>query len=125
MSNPDPSCHLFVSQGGRAPDAVRNASYWFNPCAFAAAPGQFGTAGRNSLIGPGLINVDISLMKDFILTERHRLQFRFEFFNLLNHPNFDLPDRVFDSPTFGEVRSANAFGNRPPRQIQFALRYLF
>jgi hypothetical protein len=125
-ANPDPACHATVSQGGRAADIVGDPSSWFNPCAFAAAPGRFGSAGRNTLTGPDFRNVDISLSKDFLLRrEARRLQLRIEFFNLPNHPNFDIPDHSFDSPIFGVVRSANAFGNRPPRQIQLALKYVF
>lgn len=125
-SHPDPACHATASRGGRAADTVKDPASWFNPCAFAAAPGRFGNAGRNALIGPGLANLDFILLKDFPFDgERRRLQLRFEFFNLFNHPNFDLPDRVFDSPTFGRVLSANAYGSRPPRQIQLGLKYIF
>jgi hypothetical protein len=124
--HPDPACRATVSQGGRAAGVVRDPASWFNPCAFAAAPGRFGTAGRNSVIGPGFVNLDFAALKNFPLgSERHRLQFRVEAFNLPNHPNFDLPDRMFDSPGFGRVRSSNAFGNKPPRQIQFGLKYIF
>ncbi len=88
--------------------------------------GPFGNAGRNAFIGPGLANSDISALKEIeIGREGHRLQFRVDFFNLFNHPNFDLPNRIFDSRTFGEVRSSNANGDNPPRQIQLALRYSF
>lgn len=125
-AHPDPLCHAPASQGGRAADVVRDPSSWFNPCAFAAAPGRFGSAGRNSLTGPGLFHLDFAAFKEFPLgAETRRLQLRFEFFNLPNHPNFDLPDRIFDSPTFGRVRSSNAFGNKPPRQIQLGLKFLF
>jgi hypothetical protein len=125
-SHPDPACHATVSRGGRAADLVRDPASWFNPCAFAAAPGRFGDAGRNALLGPGLANLDLILLRDFPFdSDRRRLQFRFEFFNLFNHPNFDLPDRVFDSPTFGRVLSANAYGGKPPRQIQLGLKYIF
>ncbi|GAC1702891.1 MAG: hypothetical protein NVS9B4_09360 [Candidatus Acidiferrum sp.] len=51
-----------------------------------------GNNGRNSLIGPGLVNVDFTLIKDTHITERIRLQFRAEFFNVLNHPNFQAPN---------------------------------
>jgi Carboxypeptidase regulatory-like domain/TonB dependent receptor-like, beta-barrel len=124
-NNPDPTCHALASQGGRAPDVIDAVSDWFNPCAFAAAPGRFGSAGRNSLIGPTFKNVDISLAKNTSLREGRELQARFEVFNVFNHPNFDVPKRVFDSPRFGQLTSANAYGNRPPRQIQIALKLVF
>jgi hypothetical protein len=125
-AHPDPQCHASVSQGGRAADVVRDPSSWFNPCAFAPAPGRFGSTGRNSLTGPGLFQLDFAALKEFPLgSEARRLQLRFEFFNLPNHPNFDLPDRISDSPTFGRVRSANAFGNKPPRQIQLGMKFIF
>ena len=124
--HPDPACQSTISQGGRAADEVRTPSMWFNPCAFAAAPGRFGTAPRNSVLGPNFRNLDFSVLKDIPLPgETHRLQFRFEVFNVLNRPNFDLPVKDFDSLTFGRVLSSNAFTTRPPRQIQFALKYIF
>lgn len=126
-NNPDPACRATISQGGRAADVVRDPRSWFNPCAFAApSTPRFGTAGRNILIGPGLANLDVSLLKEIPLkTDARRLQLRFEFFNIFNHPNFDSPNRVFDSPSFSSVESANAYGNKPPRQIQLAARYVF
>jgi hypothetical protein len=124
-NNPDPACRVLASKGGRAADAVLTPESWFNPCAFAAAPGRFGSAGRNSLTGPNLRNIDVSLLKILPLPEGRVLQFRFEFFNVLNRPNFDVPERIFDSPQLGRLKSANAFGNRPPRQIQLALKFLF
>ncbi len=127
MANPDPACHSTISQGGLAADQVRQTGSWFNTCAFAApAQGQFGTAGRNIVTGPGVTNLDFSLSKTiFLHGERHRMQLRGEFFNLLNHPNLDNPNRVFGTATFGQVLSENAYGNKPPRQIQLAFRYLF
>lgn len=126
-THPDPRCQLTISQGGLAADRVRTTATWFNPCAFSAPPGpRFGTASRNTLIGPDLRNWDISLQKTFsFVPESHRLYFRVEFFNLFNHPNFDNPDRIFDSPTFATLQSSNAFGSRPPRQIQIGLKYTF
>ena len=61
--------------------------------------GTLGTAGRNILEGPGTNNVDFSLLKNIALTERHRLQFRSEFFNLFNRTNFDFPERICTVPT--------------------------
>ena len=94
---------------------------WFNTSAFVfSAPGTFGNAGRNILDGPGYQNVNASLVKNTALTEGVTLQFRTEFFNLLNHPNFNLPDNFLGSPTFGVISSA-----RDPRHIQFGLKLLF
>ena len=86
----------------------------------------FGNAGRNSLLGPNLKNVDFAFRKQIpLFQDRQSLQFQVEFFNLLNRPNFDLPDRNFDSGTFAKLNSANRNGTKPPRQIQLALRYSF
>lgn len=94
---------------------------WFNTAAFTfPAPGTFGNAGRNVLDGPGYQNVNASLVKNTGLTESMTLQFRAEFFNLFNHPNFNLPDNFLGSPTFGVISSA-----RDPRHIQFGLKLLF
>jgi len=127
MATPDPACHSTISQGGLAANVVRQPGSWFNTCAFAApAAGQFGTAGRNILTGPGFTNLDFALSKAIpFRREGQRLQIRGEFFNLLNHPNFDIPNHTFGAPTFGEVLSANAYGNKPPRQIQLGLKYIF
>jgi hypothetical protein len=108
-----------------APTEIGGPSMWFNPCAFIAAPGTFGNNGRDNLLGPAYYNLDFSLLKDFSITERQRLQFRAEAFNLLNHPLFDLPTNNFDSANFGKILSANAYGTRPPRQIQLGLKYIF
>ncbi len=82
--------------------------------------GQFGNEGRNVVRGPGIESVDLSLFKDFRVTEGTRLQFRAECFNSLNHPNFDLPENDLESPAFGQILQAN-----PPRLFQLALKYLF
>jgi hypothetical protein len=96
-------------------------SQWFNTAAFAfPAPGTFGNAGRNILEGPGFQSVNASLVKNTNFTERVKLQFRAEAFNLFNHPNFNLPDNFLGSPTFGRITSA-----RDPRHIQFGLKLLF
>ncbi len=126
-NHPDLACRSTVSQGGRAADVVHDARSWFNPCAFAApAVAGFGNAGRNILIGPGLVNMDVAVSKRIpVGSEARHLLLRLEVYNLFNHPNFDSPNRVFDSPRFGAVQSANAYSTKPPRQIQLALRYAF
>ena len=95
---------------------------FFNTSAFAVPPRySFGTAGRNILIGPGLSNLDLALMKDVKVHHEQALQFRLEVFNFFNHPNFKLPESYLDNPaTFGKILTAE-----PARQIQFGLKYLF
>ncbi len=83
-------------------------------------PGQFGNEGRNSVRGPGVASVDLSLFKDFSITESKRIQFRAEAFNTLNHPNFGLPVNDLASPDFGQILQA-----APPRLLQLALKFLF
>ena len=94
---------------------------WFNTDAFALQPaGQFGNAGRGIINGPGYDAVDLSAVKMTPITERLNLEFRAEAFNLFNHTNFDLPNRQFGSPTFGQIFSAN-----DPRELQFAVKLHF
>jgi len=93
---------------------------WFNTSAFAMSPyGTFGNAGRNILTGPGFASVDVSAVKNTPIREGLTLQFRAEFFNLLNRPNFNLPDSFLGSPAFGRVLSAGT-----PRRVQFGLKLL-
>lgn len=82
--------------------------------------GQFGNEGRNVVRGPGIEDVDLSLFKYFDISERARLQFRAECFNLLNHPNFGLPENDLESPAFGQILQAG-----PPRLMQLALKFIF
>lgn len=93
---------------------------WFNTDAFARPKGTFGSAGRNILRGPGLHTVDFAVMKSVVLRETSRIQFRAEFFNLFNHPNFNLPVGDFNSASFGRVTSA-----KDSRQIQMGVRLEF
>jgi hypothetical protein len=98
-----------------------SATEWFNTSAFAISPyGTFGNEGRNIVEGPGLQTIDFSIVKNTAVAERLKVQFRAEFFNLLNHANFNLPDNFLGSPTFGQVVSA-----QPARRIQFGLKFLF
>ncbi|HYK88585.1 MAG TPA: carboxypeptidase regulatory-like domain-containing protein [Acidobacteriota bacterium] len=99
----------------------RGPEGWFDTGAFAIAPyGSFGNSGRNILDGPGYADVSVSLIKGSRIRENLNLQFRAEFFNVLNHTNFDLPEVFFGSSTFGRISSAaNA------RRIQFGLKLIF
>lgn len=102
-------------------DGPKTAQEWFNTSAFALAPtGTYGNAARNIVEAPGIANWDFSIFKNFRLTERQRLQFRAELFNIFNTPQFDPPNTTFGSPSFGEIFSAG-----DGREIQFALKYSF
>jgi hypothetical protein len=117
--------------GSKNCSQTRTPTCWMNPAAFEFAPQfTFGNAGRDILIGPPLRDVDFSLIKDTPIGEARKIQFRAEFFNIANHPNFDNPLRTWTnlpgtnlpSPTttFGQIQSAE-----PSRQIQFGLRFIF
>ncbi len=94
---------------------------WFTTSAFGPpASNSFGNAGRNILIGPGTFNIDFAAHKVFTITERMNLQFRAEFFNFLNHPQFNNPDTGLADSTFGQITTA-----RDPRVIQGALKLVF
>jgi hypothetical protein len=98
---------------------------FLNPAAFVDRfPGEgysYGNAARDTIIGPGLFDWDFSIMKNFGITERQRLQFRGEFFNVSNHPNFGLPGTQNAASTYGVFSSTITTS----RQIQLGLKYLF
>jgi hypothetical protein len=103
-------------------------THWFNtalntPGAPWGTPAQFtyGNAGRGILRGSGRTNVDFSVFKQFAATEKVHLQLRAEFFNVLNHPQFDLPGQTIGSPSAGVITATVG----TPRDIQFSLRLLF
>ncbi len=103
------------------PDAQRSTSQWFNTAAFLPPPNfTFGNLGRNTLIGPGLVNLDLVLVKTFLINERLKLEFRAEAFNVANHPNYNIIGRILNDPTFGRVLS-----QLDPRQIQFGVKMVF
>jgi hypothetical protein len=85
------------------------------------SPGQYGNAGRNILIGPGLAVFDLSLGKQFTITERDHLEFRCDAFNAFNRANFSNPNSTLSSgKAFGQITSAGA-----GRTLQLALRFQF
>ncbi len=108
---------------------------YFNTSAFCSAPiigdgTGYGDSGSGIILGPGQFNWDMSLLKTTKITERQMVQFRAEFFNIFNHPQFtnpnasqgavfSLPDRA--SGSFGQITSTSV----NPRVIQFALKYIF
>lgn len=101
--------------------AAPDPQQWFDAGAFALPPyGSFGNAGRGVIGGPGLANVDFSLLKDTPIGEGVKLQLRAEFFNLLNTPNFLNPNVFFTTPGFGRVLAA-----RDGREIQLGVKLIF
>jgi hypothetical protein len=97
---------------------------WFNTAAIASpAPFTFGNLGRNSLRSDWFHNVDLSLFREFPLTESKRLEFRAEFFNAFNNVIYGQPDSTITDPTFGQVTSI--YTGTAPRQIQLALKLYF
>jgi hypothetical protein len=99
-------------------------SRFFDPMAFQIpAAGTFGNSGRNVIIGPGIWNVDTAVSRSFRVSDLTRLQFRTDFYNLFNHPNFVAPPSMqnfADSPDFGAL-----FVARSPRIVQFGLKFLW
>jgi len=104
-------------------------SRYFNPSAFIQPqPGTYGNAGRNILQGPALVETDLSLTKKFAVSERLNLQFRSEFFNVLNHTNFNIPNPVvFASATGGPSPTAGLITatSTTSRQIQIGLKLVW
>jgi hypothetical protein len=109
-----------------------NVKEWYNTACFAAPPnGELGNLGRNTLLGPKFWDLDFAVMKNTRINERLTLQLRVEAFNIFNHPDFDLPNAnlftlaanggALANPVAGQITdTVNA-----PRQIQFALKFLF
>ena len=107
---------------------------WYNPLAYSIqTQGTEGNAGRNIVRGPGVFNMDAALLKDTKLpkiSDSFAVQFRAEFFNILNHENFGIPNlNLFTSgagarnPSAGQIVTSNP--GTIPRQIQFALKLIF
>jgi hypothetical protein len=136
-----------IPQSGTAPetpDLVAGASTnpilgdparYFDPSSFVLQPaGFYGNLGRNTLIGPGLVKVDVSLNKQFRVTERVGLELRTEAFNLFNHPNFSIPSQ---RAVFSGVSAATGLGipvasaglitttQTSSRQLQLGLKVIF
>jgi hypothetical protein len=110
---------------GNPNNGPRTVNSWLNSSAFqrldpTANAGQFGTEGRNVNVGPAYADWDFGALKNFKVTESTHIQFRVELFNILNRTNFRLPDSDISSPTFNYILAASA-----PRQVQFALKFIY
>jgi hypothetical protein len=122
--NPDrPS----VNPAFSGPVILGTATQWFNPSAFILpAFGTYGNLGRGVYTGPGLADVDLSLLKDTRITERTRLQFRAEFFNVLNRTNLSSPNTtVFSNGAISSSAGVITSTANTSRQIQFGLKLVF
>ncbi len=130
-----PSSTASLAPGKTVADAATHGSIesrlnaYLNASAFVPAPvvgpdlsTGFGNLGRNTFRGPFQQNWDFSVGKNFRVTERTHLKFSAEFFNLWNHPNFNIPTFTdIESPSFGAITSTTG----TPRLIQFAAKYSF
>ena len=99
-----------------------NLNNYINKAAWSKAPsGTVGNSGRGMFRGPGQANLDFSVFKNFPIREKTKLEFRTEFFNILNHANFGNPTTSMDSASFGQISSTTVNA----RLIQFALKLTF
>ena len=121
-----------VQTTGNPSQYFANKAVFASPCVAAVAPATLptchpGDLGRNAIVGPGFLDTDFSVTKNTKINERFNLQFRSEFFDLFNHPNFGNPVLTTTSSSFGTIQSTRFptgdFGSA--RQIQFALKLLF
>ena len=130
-------CNLYT---GVSPEQAASGQPWFNTACFTPAPvGTFGNAGRDTIIGPNLWDMDFALQKNWKVRESFRVQFKAEAFNILNHPSFQAPiatafnpalsAAVATNPLAGTVANASAgvitATNSTPRQVQLALKVVF
>jgi hypothetical protein len=115
------------------PPGGKSIAEWINPAAFAMpAAGAFGDAPRNVGRGPGAWQIDLGAAKRIQLGERGWLEFRSEFFNIFNHPQYGLPQASFGVTGFGTITQTvntttpvSPVGSGTPREMQFALRIGF
>jgi hypothetical protein len=125
----DPGERPMYAAGPGAKVILGDPERWFDPNAFALPPaGMYGNLGRNVLEGPGLTTLDVALHKVLWRTEHHSVRLRVEAFNIVNHPNFQIPSvfTLFTS-TLDRVGSAGRITETATtsRQIQLALKWVF
>jgi len=120
-----------IGRGNQRPDVVGvptencgsgHITHCIDSAAFALpASGTFGSAGRNILYGPGLVDADFSIFKNFPIKERLKFQFRAEMFNIFNHPNLANPSATWNTSSFGNITSTTTDN----RDIQFGAKIIF
>ena len=104
------------------PGDERTIQRWFNTNAYVVQPvGTWGDVGRNTVIGPGITNVDASIIRNFRLWSNKTLQFRLEAFNALNNPIWNDPNTTLTSPLYGTITTTR----KPMRELQIGLKFVF
>jgi hypothetical protein len=116
---------------------------WFVPKDFVIVPGcvsrtvgcpadargfkpfVYGNSGRNILDGPGLANLNLAMMKNFRFGEQKNVQVRLEGFNVMNHPNFGVPENQFNAAAAGLITEVAGTGRGGPRVFQAGLKFQF
>ena len=111
-----------ADQSGDPNDGPEDVDEWFDTEVFSPAAGSQGTAGRNSVRGPGTRTVDLSLFKTFDLMSAGAVELRVEGFNIFNTPQYSQPNNVVGDPNFGKITGTRL---NTERQVQLAVRYLF
>ncbi len=123
------NCDCFSAGGQRPnvttnpnlPSGQRSVAMWFNTAAFSQpATFTFGGEGVGMVRAPGVVNVDMSVLRNFRITEKVHAELRGEFFNALNHTNFGLPGLSYGSSAFGVISTSG-----PARQIEIGARIIF
>jgi hypothetical protein len=131
VGDPFSTCPALIPGGPRL--NPKTPDCWVSRDAFEDnLPLTFGNSGRNAFRGPGFHNFDFSIVKNTKIGERLNTQFRAEFFNFTNHPNFALPNNVLSAPNFGQLfqtpdaaQNDTGLGSGGPRLIQFGLKLIF
>src|SRR5262245_48571923 len=104
------------------PSDERTIQQWFNTAAYTLNDlGTWGTVGRNTVIGPGITSLDMSIIRNFRVASSKTIQFRFEAFNALNNPIWDDPNTTLTSPLYGTITNTR----KPMRELQIGLKFVF
>jgi hypothetical protein len=111
-----------VVSGQDPNDGPKTIDQWFNTAAFVAQPQfTYGNAERNSIIGPGIFNFDMSIMRNFTFTTSKILQLRLEAFNAFNQPVWGDPTTGVSNPNYGRILSTR----KPMRELQLGVKFMF
>jgi hypothetical protein len=111
-----------VVSGQDANDGAKTIQQWFNTAAFILQPGiEYGNAVRNSIVGPGIFNFDMSILRNFRLGGSRTVQFRLEAFNTFNQPVWQDPNTAVTNSQYGQITSTR----KPMRELQLGVKFGF